>query len=210
VRRRFARHFRGRRKRSCTWLAGVTTYDPVAGGSSRLTALTQAGFTTANVWGAVISPVAAIDLPLHGGEDAVLTRLVGRFGFMEGRKDAGAGLAAFGFQMRVAFQLGRQQQGTATVLADELVTSAGMGSEDILWFRDVIVPAQTINAAGSGFDVAFTSGPFWQAEFDIKVKRKIHEDTPVLLWFQTVLPPGTTGADFRLFGGVRSLLMRPA
>jgi len=205
------RRFRGRRrlaKRTTAWIPGVTSYDAVAGVSNRLVALTTAGFTTANLWGSAIVLVANSDLPARGGEGAVLTRVVGRLGFTDGRRDAGAGNAAAGFQMRVAITLGNEIAGTATILGDELVTSAGMGLENILFSRDVIVSPTGIGAAGAGFDTMFTAGPFWQCDVDVRAKRRITEDTPVILWFQTTLPAGTVGADFRLLGGLRTLLMR--
>jgi len=205
--RRFRGRFR-RAKRTTAWIPGVTSYDLGTGTSSRLVALTTAGFTSANLWGAAITLVANSDLPARGGEGAVLTRIRGVLGFTDGRRDAGAGVAAFGFQMRVAVTLGSEIAGTATILGDELVTSAGMGVENILFSRDVIVTQVGIGAAGAGYDTMFTSGPFWQCEIDIKAKRRISEDTPVILWFQTALPPGTTAADFRLHGGLRTLLMR--
>jgi len=98
MRRRF---FRGKSKRrSVSWIPGITTYDPTAGDSNRLVQLSAIPGAT-NAFGATIGLVIASDLPLHGGEDCVVTRVVGRLGFMEGRKNAGAALAAFGFQMRV-------------------------------------------------------------------------------------------------------------
>lgn len=205
------RRFRGRLrrgKRTTAWIPGVTSYDVPGGISNRLLALTTAGFTSPNLWGSAITLVANTDLPARGGEGAVLTRIRGVLGFTDGRKNAGAGLAAFGFQMRVAITLGSEIAGTATILGDELITSAGMGTENILFSRDVIVTQTGVGAAGAGYDTMFTSGPFWQCEIDVKAKRRISEDTPVILWFQTCFPGGTTGADFRLHGGLRTLLMR--
>lgn len=208
MRRRWASSRRRGRKRATSWLAGVTTYDSPGGQSSRLISLTTAGFVSPNVWGSVITPVANTDLPSHGGEDCVLTRMVGRLGFMEGRKNAGAGFAAYGFQLRVAVVQGSEIAGTATVLADELVTSAGMGKENILYMRDVIVPSLPIGAAGTNYDIASGGMERW-LDIDIRAKRRVSEDSPILLWFETCLPAGTTAADFRLLGGLRTLLMRP-
>lgn len=202
--RRFSRG-RFRKKRSVSWIAGVTTYDPAAGVSNRLIGL--APLTTANVWGASIGVVIPSDLPLHGGEDAVLTRIVGRLGFMDGRKDAGAGAAAFGFQMRVTIaQSDFLPAGIVTPF--EFIASAGMGSDDILFESDVIVPNQAIGAAGAGYDLLAGGYERW-LEIDTSAKRKVQEDRAIIIWFQTVLPAGTNAADFRLLGGLRSLLMRP-
>jgi len=187
----------------------MNTYDTATPDSSRLVSLTTAGFTTGNIWGSAIVLVANTDLPPAGGEDAVLTRVVGRFGFLEGRRDSGAGLAATGFQLRVAVVQGSQIANTNTVLADELVTSAGLGKENILFMKDVIVPAAARGASGAGFDTCFAPGPFWQAEIDIRAKRRVTTDAPILLWFQTVFPAADTSVDFRLFGGLRILMQKP-
>jgi len=205
------RRFRGRRrlaKRTTAWIPGVTSYDAVAGVSNRLVALTTAGFTTANLWGSAIVLVANSDLPARGGEGAVLTRVVGRLGFTDGRRDAGAGNAAAGFQMRVAVVQGSQIAGTNTILADELVTGVGMGKENILFETDVVVPATARGATGGGFDTAFASGPFW-TDFNVRAKRRVTEDAPILLWFQTVFPAADVTIDFRLFGGLRILMQKP-
>lgn len=206
MRKRWAR----RSKRRTSWVVGLNTYDTATGTGSRLVTLTTAGFTTANVWGSAIVLVANTDLPSAGGEDSVLTRVVGRFGFMEGRINSGAGLAASGFQLRCAVTLGSQIANTNTILADELVTATGMGKENILFSRDVIVPLTARGATGGGFDTAFTSGPFWQADIDIRAKRRVATDSPILLWFQATFDSAVvTAADFRLFGGLRVLMTHP-
>jgi len=202
--------FRGRRfrrKRAVSWVSGVTSYDPVAGTSSRLITLAALA-TTPNVWGASIGVVIPADLPIHGGEDAVVTRVVGRLGFFEGRKNAGAGLAAFGYQMRVTLAVTDFVVATGGVTPYSFVESAGMGNDDILFESDVIVPNNAIGGAGAGYDVAAGGMERW-LDIDAGAKRKMQEDRILLLWFQTVMPAGTTEADFRLLGGLRSLLMRP-
>lgn len=207
MRRRF---FRGKRKRTVSWIPGISTYDDALGTSSRLIPLALLPGTV-NTWGVSIGVVFPTDLPAHGGEDAVLTRVVGRLGFIEGRKNAGAGLAAFGFQARVVI--------AATDFVPAAVgfgpspfnftTSVGLGNDDIMFAHDVIVPQVAIGAAGAGYDLLAGGYERW-LEVDVGAKRKCQEDRGVVLWVQTVLPAGTIGADFRLLGGLRSLLMRPA
>ena len=72
--RRFRRNVK---RRSVSWIDGITTYD-ATGVSNRLLSLTALG---GNVWGVSIGLVIASDLPKHGGEDAVVTRIRGRLGF---------------------------------------------------------------------------------------------------------------------------------
>lgn len=208
MRRRFSR---GKfRKRSTSWVAGITTYDLAAGTSSRLIPLAAIpGF--AGLWGVSIGIVLPADLPPHGGEDAVLTRVVGRLGFMEGRKNAGAGVAAYGFQMRVAIvqteviPLG----GGFAPSPYDYTSSVGMGNDNIIWEHDTIVPLQAIGATGNGYDLLAGGYERW-LEVDTSAKRKVTEDRAIILWMQTVLPGGTTAADFRMIGGLRTLLMRAA
>lgn len=207
MRRWAGRRFRGKR-RSTSWLAGISTYDVVSGNSSRLVSLTNAGFAAATQFGATIGVVTNADLPPHGGEDSVLTRVVGRLGFMEGRRNAGAGFAAFGFQMRVALVQVSQVAGSAVILTDDLLSSAGMGKENILWQKDVVVPSLPIGNGGAGYDTAAGGMERW-LEIDVRAQRRITEDMPVLLWFQTCFVTPTTAVDFRLLGGLRSLLKRP-
>jgi len=207
MRRRFSR---GKRKRSVSWLDGVTTYDPALGTSSRLIGLV-ANAVVANVWGVSIGLVIPADLPLHGGEDAVVTRIVGRLGFMEGRRDSGAGPAAAGFQMRVVVaQTDFVPVGAGfAATAFDFTSSVGMGNDDILWMHDVVVPSTAIGAAGAGYDAIGSGYENW-LEVDVSAKRKVQVDRGIILWLETVLPAGTTGADFRMIGGLRTLLMNPA
>jgi len=202
--RRWARRGRARR-RSVSWIDAITTYDSGTGVSSRLLALTNTGLP-ANVFGATIGVVLASDLPLAGGEDAVLTRLVGRLGFVEGRVNSGAGLAAFGYQMRVV--VAQVSADAAGIFSDNFISSAGMANDKILYMRDTVVSPTAIGAVGAGYENMVGNFERW-VDVDVRVKRKITVDMQIILWFQTVFPPGTTGADFRLLGGLRTLLMRP-
>jgi len=201
--KRFGRR-RGKR-RSVSWIDGVTTYDEAAGVSNRLEALNN--FPASNVWGASIGLVIASDLPKHGGEDAVVTRIRGRIFACEGRRNAGAGLAAFGFQMRVVIaQTDFLPSGTVTPWV--FTSSVGLGNDDILWFGDLVVSPTAIGAAGAGYENMVGNAEHW-LDIDVMAKRKVQEDRLLVLWFQTCLPAGTTGADFRWLGGLRTLLMNP-
>jgi len=205
------RFFRGKRKRrTVAWVPGITTYDPAAGLSNRLIALAALP-TTANLWGVSIGLVLPPDLPMRGGEDAVLTRVVGRLGFMEGRRNAGAGLAAAGFQMRVAIVQSDMvpAAGGFSPSGFDFTSSVGMGNDDIIFAKDVIVPLQAIGATGNGYDLLAGGYERW-LEIDTGAKRKVQEDRGIIVWMQTILPAGTTGADFRMIGGLRTLVMNPA
>lgn len=203
--RRYGRGRSRRAKRAVSWLAGVSTYDSAGGTSSRLMALTTTGLP-AGVWGATTGLVVASDLPDHGGEDAVLTRVIGRLGFMDGRRDSGAGLASYGFQLRVVVaQVAAEPTG---IFSQDFTTSAGMGNDNILYMRDVVVPGVPIGVSGGGYELAIGGYERW-LDIDIKARRRVQNDYQIIAWYQTVLPGGTVSADFRMLGGLRSLLMRP-
>ncbi len=203
MRRRFGRRAA---KRSTSWISGVTSYDTAAGTSSRLIALLATGLP-AGVWGASIGIVIPSDLPPHGGEDAVLTRIRGRLAFVEGRRNAGAGFAATGFQLRLAVVQTDYLPGGA-ISPWDFTSSVGLGNDNILWSTDVVCSPTAIGAAGAGYENMVGNLEQW-IDVDVRAKRKLQEDRMVVLWIQTVLPGGTTAADFRLLGGLRTLLMRP-
>lgn len=208
--RRRSRGFRRRARRTVSWLSGVSTYDAsVSGNTTRTITLTQAGLAPPLAWGATIGLVVNSDLPAHGGEDVVLTRIRGRLGFMGGRRDAGAGFANTGFQCRVAVVQVSGIAGTATILGDDLLSSAGLGKDNILWMADVVVPGIPVGATGGGYDLAVGGLEGVWLDVDVRARRKVYEDMPVILWFQTCFAAGTAAADFQLLGGLRTLLMRP-
>lgn len=211
--RRFGR-FRGRgRRRSVAWLDGISTFNAAQGQGlfARTISLSNIVTVEALLWSATIGVVIPSDLPLHGGEDAVLTRVVGSLGFMQGRRDAGAGFGAAGFQIRAVVHLSDtvvNTGGANTVSPFDFLTSAGLGADEILWFRDYVVNSTPIGAAGTGLDTAWVSAQLADP-IDIKAKRKVQANSCVFLTMQTTAPAGTVGIDFQMFGGLRSLLMRP-
>jgi len=204
-----ARRFVSRRgrKRSTSWIASLTSYDSVAATSNRLISLAAVPGAAANVWGAVIGLVVPSDLPLHGGEDAVLTRIRGRLGFVEARVNSGAGLAAFGYQIRVVV-VQTDWVPPAVVSPFQYTSSAGLGNDNILHMQDVVASPTAIGAVGAGYENMVGNFEQW-LELDIKAKRRLQEDRMIAIWFQTILPGTATGGDFRLLGGLRTLLMRP-
>jgi len=210
VARRFSRSRRGiRRKRSVAWIPGVTGYDIAAFQTSRLIPLSQvAAGLYPNVFGAAIGLTTNTDLSLHGGEDAVMTRIVGRLGFTTGRVNAGAGVAATTYLLRCVVAQ-TDNTDTGSVMPFEYLSSNGMGNDDIMWFRDIIVPGTSVLEQTGATPPGGTQTDY-ELDVDIGVKRKIESNRQLVLWFQTVFDAGTfVAADFRLYGGLRMLMMRP-
>ena len=134
------------------WIPGLSCYDIGAGVSqTRLVGMTNVSTALfANVFGAAIALTIDSDLSMHGGEDAVLTRIVGRLGFTTGRVDSGAGAAATTFVARVVVAQTDFIPASGSVMPFEFLTSSGMGQDDILYMRDVIIPGTSVlEAAGA-------------------------------------------------------------
>lgn len=204
MRRRFKS---ARRKRSVAWIPGITTFDTgVAATNSRLVALAALSAAVPNTWGVALAVTDDTDLSMHGGEDAVLTRIRGRLFFSDGRVNSGAGLAASAFQLRVAVTQTDITPALAVTPFD-FTTSAGLGNDNILWMDSVLVPSVVTTGAGTNIDTV--DWEHFQLDIDVRAKRKLQSDRQVVLWFQSVFNGGTvTAVDFRLRGGLRSLLMR--
>lgn len=204
------RAFRARRaKRSVAWIPGFSTFDDTNGTSNRLLTFAQVP-TVALTWGVASMLTTDTDLSLHGGEDAVLTRIRGQLGFVEGRKNAGAGLAAYGFQVRVVIALSEIQSGlgAAAPLNDSFLTSNALGQDRIMWSKETVVSPTAIGAAGAGYELMTGRFTNW-LEIDVRAQRKLASDSQVVMYLQTILPAGSTGADMRCIGGLRMLVKRP-
>lgn len=208
MRRRFGR-LRGR-KRSVAWIPGFSSYDDPNGVSNRLLTFAAVPNTT-TTWAVAVQLTTDADLTLHGGEDAVIERIRGRVVFVEGRKNAGAGLAAYGFQVRlVVAQCEILPAGGAgsPPFNQSFVTSADMGNDAILWNSDTVVSPTAIGGAGAGYENMVGNLTQW-LDVDIRAKRKLQSNSQIVMFMQSCFPAGTTGADMRFLGGLRMLLKRP-
>ena len=207
--------FRGRRRvgrarrRSVAWIDGLTTFQ-TGGGGTGVTWATQT-FTQPNVaiaplvWASAIQLTVPGDLTLHGGEDAVLTRIRGRLGLFRGLRNAGAGLLATTFFARILV-VQTEVNPAAQIFPADYTTGAGLGRDRILWFKDVWVPSGDAEQTDAAI---VTLREASMHEVDVRVKRKLQTDSQIALWIQTSGVAGTTGFECRLFGGLRILLMRP-
>lgn len=203
--RRVRRAFGTRRgKRSVAWIPGFSGADDAGGLSARVQAFGGPIPGTAHTWGiASTLVVSATDLPMHGGEDAVLERIRGSLQFSKGQRDSGAGFGNWSFALRCIIY--QHQTVPAGTFNDEFMSSAGLGADNILWTAD------TICTADGGLD---TTGfvdwdQIWRVDVDVRAKRKLQEDRPIVLAFQTIAPAGTVGLRMTVSGGLRTLMKRP-
>lgn len=207
--RRFrGRSFRRGSKRSVAWIPGFSGMDPLGGTFARFLQLTALGVAANNTWAAAVQLTTDTDLSMHGGEDAVLQRIRGNFAFIDGQRNAGAGLVQNSFLLRCCV-ICVDVPIPGTISPFEYVDSAGLGADNILWMRDMVVPSTALGVTGTGLDAQEYGDGGRFAFVDVKAKRRIQSDRQVFLTMQTVLPAGTTAAQMRLLGHLRILLKRP-
>lgn len=165
-----------------------------------------------NVQTAAIDVVLQNDMQMHGGEDCVLERMRGRFLLFNARSGVGGTPASVtgGFVVKCVIALTEVVDDTTSLLSPTpFVDSQGLGRDNILWQRDVLVSGTTILGSGSSVAGEFdTLNDYW-FEIDVKAKRRIQENQTIILWFQTVIGALTPNLDFRMVGGLRTLLKRP-
>lgn len=197
---------RRRAKRSVAWIDGFSGFDTTVPTDSRTLPLSVVLAAAPNTWGAAVELVNPTDLTEHGGEDAVLTRIRGRLGFFHGRRDTGAGFANFGFFARMLI-VQSDADVARRIMPFDYTTSYGLGQDDILWMKDILVPA----SGDPWTESSPATGSFneYIHEVDVKAKRRVQKDRPILFWLQTVVG-GATALDCRFMGGLRALLARPA
>lgn len=197
---------RGAGKRSVAWIPGLSYFDGASGTDYTVLPFAAVPGLT-NIWGVATSMTTDTDLTLHGGEDAVFQRLRGSLLFTSGRRDGGAGNAAFGccFQVILA-QTDTLPGGNVTPF--NFCTSTGLGNDDILGRWTVGCSSVADGAAGTGLDAVGPSFAQW-LHLDVKARRKLQTDRHLVLWYQTALPAGTIAFDCRARGSLRMLLKRP-
>jgi len=201
-RRRFGMR---RVKRTVAWIPGLSAMNTATPVQSRALTLAQVNAAVApNTWGAAILLTSDTDLSLHGGEDAVIERIRGRLMFF-GLTQEGAPLGGF------ARVLIAQQDVTpgGQVMPIDYTTSDGLGRDDILFVKDILVSGTTVVANGTGTATETgTLNDFW-FDVDVRAKRKIQSGRQLVLWFQMVDQAAGTPGTVTMAGGLRMLLKRP-
>jgi len=202
---RFVRRGARRQKRTVAWIDGLTGMDiSGAGGVNYKTvALTVVDAAVPLTLGSATALTVPADLYGHGGEDAVITRIRGRLRLFGGTLDTGAGPAAVSFPLRISICKSDLSSDGARVMPTDLVTSAGLGRDNILWMTEVNVSAYT------GFDSSTSYEAAHYIDIDVRAKRKLQMDSQLNLWFHTTKVAVWTSQSVRMSGYLRMLLMRP-
>lgn len=201
---RRARSFRRRgSKRSVAWIPGLSYFASNLDTTTAPWSVVVGGGTT---WGTATALTAIEDLQSHGGEDAVLTRITGRIMLLAGQVNAGAGLLAADFFYRALIVQQDTLPAGGGILGVDYTTFVNMGRDNILWYRDGYCSRAT--QVDSVAPMTSQVEAHW-LDVNVKAKRKLQDDRPIYLWFQSAFPVGTTGVQTRFAGGLRTLLMRP-
>lgn len=214
--RRFGRRFGRRARRRTVWITGF----PFSNGQTdaqqsftgnATTAPTTAGFlATAQVIGDPAGSVAPgnLDLLLAGGEEAVLTRIIGHLWFGGGKNEAGA---AGGGVLRCAFVLREFRQDLTSIVPVDLWGPSDLGNEDILWMDQVAVSGDTLASNGA---TGINGAPARQfpsmLTIDVKAKRKLAQERTVIFQMQSATNIGIALKTWNIMGYWRTLLRAPA
>lgn len=199
MRRGFRRGF-GRRKRSVSWTPGITELQTTVPLQTRTTtfAILSGG---SNTYAASFALLGDSDLQLHGGEDAVVVRIRGRLRLYGARiaTDTASPL----FARIVIAQMQVNEAGSVDAI--DYTTQTGLGRDDIMWCKDILIGATTLNASTTPMDC----DPGLWHDIDVRAKRKLASGWVPSLWIQTCKAGANVPQDFQLAGGLRTLLMRP-
>lgn len=151
--------------------------------------------------GAAAYGASNADILLAGGEECVLTRVVGDLWFGNGKDQVGGAQAGL---LRLAICMRSIAQGSAIGL--DLFSSSDLGSEDILWSAQVVVDTNALFGAGiTRLSVAFPE----RVQFDVKARRRIAEGRTPFLQYQSATTGGLQLKTFDVTGYLRMLLRAP-
>jgi len=198
VRRRFRGGVRRGGRRTVAWIPGYSTNStgaPVGSALQQALALVPG---SPNTYGFGSALVTDADLSLHGGEDAVLVRILGTLTFYNALTAAAGAVPGWA---RVTIGL-EDTQGDAQQVR-EWVSGSSLGRDNSMYTETVFVPADDALGAGQ-FGTTILEASL---HIDVKAKRRIKSDSKVFLQFQMVTPLVPT--TVKVAGHLRMLLMRP-
>lgn len=201
--RRFRRRVWSRR-RSVSWIPGLTGFDPATPAQSTLVTF-QAGLD-ANTKIAPFALVSSTDITDVGGEDCVLTRISYELCFYNGRK-ATDQQAALAVRMLVVLSEVHTGGVSPQILGEPYLTSSGLGRDNILHTRDFVVPTANGYEASGVLAETFLSSNWIRGE--VKARRKVNQGLLPMLWFSSCSDGANVPQDFRMLGHLRILMKRP-
>lgn len=205
--KRFGRRFRGRR-RTVAWIDGLSGMTANPSQARTLAFSLLAGSTSA--YAAAVQLTTDADLQMHGGEDVVVTRIVGRLLAYGGRVTVAAPVAASLFARMLVHQ--SDVTAVSSIAPVDYTLGAGLGRDDILWSRDVRISGTTIVGNGTAAATETSTLTNDWVDVDIRAQRKLQQGRH--LFFDIQLQPAGGGAgnvpvDCLLAGSLRMLVKRP-
>jgi len=186
------------------WIPGVSGLDPSAPAQAKVLTLTSLS-TSTNTYAAALILVNDADLSMHGGEDAVMTRIRGQLWFYGQTYDTG-GPAGTWARLVIALS---EVDSSGNVFPAAYSDGPGLGRDEIMWERDILVTPATILCNGSGTGAETTSLYSARIDVDVKAKRRLDSAKVPVLWYQTVKSGAAVPTAVTYAGGLRMLLRRP-
>ena len=182
---------------------GVSGLDPTAPAQAKVLTLTSMS-TSTNTYAAALILVNDADLSMHGGEDAVMTRIRGSLWFYgQAYSDTGHPARGRGWSSRCPKSI-RQE---TSIPRRTAMARAWAGTRS--WERDILVTPATILCNGSGTGAETTSLYSARVDVDVKAKRRLDSAKVPVLWYQTVKSGASVPTQVTYAGGLRMLLRRP-
>jgi len=203
--RRFRRSFARRPKRSVSWIPGFSGASLTAPSQARNFSMTALS-TAPNVTAAATILVNDADLSMHGGEDAVITRIRGTLWLYGAVWD---GAAPAGTWARVIVAL-TDVDPSGNVFPAEYMSAQGLGRDEIMWCQDAFVSNTSLPGNGTGANTETGTLPMaCRVDVDIKARRRLQSDQVPVLWFQCVKSGASGVTTLTVAGSLRMLLRRP-
>lgn len=196
--KRYRRTFRRGSKRSVSWLPGQIASNLGQTDRSVTNLISTPG---ASGGCAFLALVTALDLPLHGGEDAVVTRIVGDIHLIGGR--GGIPIAPVGGFLHVSILQKEVDSQLATTVEQNMFHFLNQGKDNVLFDCTLWCPALPVGVP------LIQPWPI-SIHIDTGVRRKVQEDNEIFLCFSSAGPIGDSLIDEVTWaGGLRVLLKDP-
>lgn len=205
MRRRFGR--RRSFKRQTSWIAGISGFDYGTPAASRSVTFSAITGVDANYRLATASITSDTDLQYHGGEGMVVNRIVVDYIFYSMRiaTDTAATIPCLFLVYQAESELGDP----TSFFGQDLISSAGLGSEDVLYTQLVIPSAGTSFTRGSAGDLGTTEAYVdARVRANIKARRRIMRDRHLYWSLATVDDGANVPQDCRFTGFLKTLVTR--
>jgi len=178
---RFRRRSKGFRKRHTNWIPGLNFGESVDAATISL----AVGVPTASVNSFTVPLTDDADLSQSGGENAVLTRVVGELRFFAAQYDTTPAPAFMRWAIFVADDV------LGSIALPDLWQNLALSNENIISSGSVLVPGTNCLTASN--DGQFDEASRW-VSIDTSAKRRLDDDHQCYFTMQFVVSPVHAGA----------------